>query len=275
MRYRCELAALLAVSIMVGDAASAHAGIIFFGEDINRTATGNNEDAVRIPHPNADAARAAFLAQLQGVATETFEGFAPNSSVSTLTFGPDTATLSSPLTVLNIPTGTFNGVFPISGKQTLLQAVGPPDTFSIDFSSPQAAFGFYATDIEVPGNLALQFLLADGVSIMVRPVPTLAEGLAPNNNTGSVAYYGVIDTANPFIRVSFLRTLDSGDAFGFDDMTIGRVENVTPVPEPSTLTLVAIALPCLALLMRRRKSAGQAGARPNQAVNRSRRSDRS
>ena len=63
------------------------------------------------------------------------------------------------------------------------------------------------------------------------------------NNTGSVFYFGFIDAANPFTKVTFLNTNPgSNDGFGYDDLTIGRVENVveTAVPEPATLTLIML-----------------------------------
>lgn len=252
-----KLVALGAITLLVLAAKNASAANIFFGEDINRTATGNNEDATRVLHPNSDAAQTAFLANLVGVGTETFEGFAPNTNVTSLTFGLDTASLSPALQVFNIPTGTLNGVYPISGNQFLLQNVGVPNTFSINFSTPQAAFGFYVTDLEVPGNLSLSFLLADGTSHINRPVPSTAQGTAPNNNTGSVAYYGLIDTTNPFIGVSFVRSLNSNDGFGFDDMTVARAAQVVPdttpsvVSEPETLSIVALSLAILGFSRRR------------------------
>ena len=112
--------ALLAMSLLALGS-NVHAAIVFFGEDINLTATGQNENAVRIGHPTSDSARNSFLANLSGVVTETFEQYAPNSNISSLTFGPDTASLSPALQILNLSTGTFNGTYPISGNQFLLQ----------------------------------------------------------------------------------------------------------------------------------------------------------
>jgi hypothetical protein len=116
--------------------------ITFFGEDINHTASPGLEDAIRIAHPNSDAASAAFLSHLNGVATETFESFPGGSSVSTLTFGLDTAILSPALTVLNLPTDTYSGVYPISGNQTLLQAWGTPQK-RIPYRIQHAAGGIW------------------------------------------------------------------------------------------------------------------------------------
>ena len=44
--------------------------------------------------------------------------------------------------------------------------------------------------------------------------------------SGSAFYFGVIDTKRPFTQVTFTNTLSKIDGFGFDDMTIGRREQV-------------------------------------------------
>ena len=245
--------ALVAI-MLLAFGSSAHSALVFFGEDINQTATGQNENAVRIAHPNSDFARNSFLANLSGVVTETFEQYAPNSNISSLTFGPDTASLSPALQVLNFSTGTFNGTYPISGNQFLLQNALGTNTFNIGFSTPQAAFGLYVTDIEVQGNMTLRFLLADGVTSIDRLVPTQVNPTVNDNNTGSVLYWGVIDTDNPFVQVTFVRNLNSADGFGFDDLTIARVTQVIPpnqaVPEPGTYALLSLGLVLIAFAKR-------------------------
>ncbi|MEZ6094842.1 MAG: hypothetical protein R3C03_11510 [Pirellulaceae bacterium] len=249
MRMRTGFLILLVATMVVGYSHVAKADMVFFGEDINWTATGDNENAVRIPHPNSDAAQANFFAFLRGAGTETFEGFEANSIVNSIDFGPDTATLTRGLSALNQPSGTFNGVYPISGDQTLLQSISTSDILHLEFSSPQAAFGFYMTDVEIVGNLSLRFFLVDGVSTIDRVVPTQA-GANGANNTGSVAYFGVIDTTNLFSGVSFVRTLNSNDGFGFDDMTIGRAAMVVPEPTYGVFWLTGL----LAVMNQRRRS---------------------
>lgn len=202
--------------------------VVYFGEDINRREEGtDNNDTIRIAHPLADAAQAAFLARLQGVHTETFESYAPGSVVSSVSFGPDTASLSPPSEISTYPSSDFapNGGFPISGNQSLGFDTGSINVRSLTFSSPQAAFGFFGVDVEAVGNLVLRFHLADGVSTIDRVVPTTA-GTGGANNTGSVMYFGVVDPQHPFTRVDFIRPLNQDDGFQFDDMTIGRPEFV-------------------------------------------------
>jgi hypothetical protein len=236
-------------SLIILPVQATYAAQIFFGEDINTTGT-TNPNPERIPHPNADAARDAFFSNLQDIKTETFESFTPNSFISTINFGTDTASLSPSLGVANIPTGTLNGGFPISGNQTVGSLSTTDTVFSINFSSPQEAFGFYVTDVEIPSNLSLRFLLSDG-STIDRTVPTQA-GTGAANNTGSVAYYGLIDNDNPFTAVSFIRNIDNVDVFAFDDFTIGSASQIN-VPEPSSiLGLLSLGVLGIGVALKRR-----------------------
>ena len=51
-----------------------------------------------------------------------------------------------------------------------------------------------------------------------------------NGLGGSVLFWGLIDTDNPFTSLTFGNTAAGTDFFGFDDMTIGSVEQVVPTP---------------------------------------------
>jgi hypothetical protein len=175
----------------------------FFGED-----SGLGE-GTRLPsHPNADAARADFLAQLTNPGTEDFESFT-DGAVAPLAadFGAaGTATLLGPGFIANIPSGT-NGVgrYPISGDKYW----DTNSNFYVEFSDPQVAFGFYGVDIgDFSGQLTITY--EDGTS------STLTVPHTVNGPGGTVIYYGFIDTDKPFIKVSF-GTTTGDDYFGFDD----------------------------------------------------------
>lgn len=224
--------------------------LTFFGEDLNFTDDPNTpaDDPLRPTSlPNSTGAQTAFLAHLIGVSTENFESFPVGSTPGTLTFGADTATLSGSPTIRNVLTGTFNGTYPTSGNQFLFH-FGPAGSFGITFSSPQAAFGFFATDVG-DGGAQLILTLAGGATTNLTVPHTVPTG------TGSALYFGVIDTGNPFTQVTFTNTNAALDGFGFDDMTIGRLEQVQVVAEPSS-TFALLGLGLISLLgysWRRRK----------------------
>lgn len=224
-RLNVRLAMAAALLALMTEAASA-APLTFLGQD-----TGLGE-GTRLPsHPNADAARASFLSSLVGVGTEDLESFANGTGAPLLVdFGAaGTATLNGSGEISNVPAGT-NGVgrYPISGNQYWEGT----NAFSITFSAPQAAFGFYGIDIgDFSGQVTLT-LTNGGVEVV-------NIGNATNVPGGGVLYYGIIvDAGSEFTSVAFGNTASGTDFFGFDDFTIGTREQVIePVPEPSTMAL--------------------------------------
>lgn len=233
--------AILIKAILISTALlplSAHAAFTtFFGQDL-----GLGESTRLASHPNADAARDQFLAQLSGVGTEDFEGHSGGAPL-VVTFpgyggGAITATILGSGSVSTVASGT-NGVgrYPISGNNYWEGT----ETFSIQFSKDIAAFGFYGVDIgDFDGNLTVTYV--DGVTT------TLTVPNSTNIAGGSVLYYGFIDSDHLLTSVSFGNTAAGVDYFGFDDFTIGDREQL--VPEPTTLWLLAIGV--LALCARRR-----------------------
>jgi hypothetical protein len=225
--------AFAAALALVSSAASA-APVTFFGEDINAGGT--------LPIPLSAAAGAAFNAALTGVTSESFEGAAHpvgQTAPIAVTFpgSGDTATLTGTVTVLGSPGA---GRFATDGTQYVETRPG----FTLTFSAAQAAFGFYATDIgDYGGQLSLQFDNGDVIDV---PHTVGSNG----NTSGSALFFGYINTGATFTSVTFLNT-NTNDAFGFDNFTIGRVENV--IPEPTPLSLIGASLLGLAL-MRRRKA---------------------
>jgi hypothetical protein len=196
----------------------SHAAILpFFGEDLGPL---DANSAL----PNSDAARNDFLSKLIGVGTEDFEGISTGTSAPLiLNFGLDTATLTGDGTIRDDFPISSAGRFPTSGTQ-YWSTNSSSNNFIIDFSSPQAAFGFYGTDIgDFEGQLHLE--LSDG-TVTNLEIPHTSG--APN---ASAIYFGVIvtDASEIFNSVAFSSTNET-DFFGFDDMTIGRLEQVVPIP---------------------------------------------
>lgn len=216
--------------LLVAFGTAAQAGpVTFFGQD-----TGLGENTRLATHPNADAARLSFLANLVGVGTENFEGFSNGAGAPLpLTFpgsgGSITATLNGGGNVATISTGT-NGVgrYPISGNNYWETG----DVFSIAFSSPISAFGFYGVDIGDFGGQVTLTLVDGGTTTLTIPN-------AVNGPGGSVLYFGFYDTGNQYTGITFGNTAAGVDYFGFDDMTIGDLEQVVPtVPDPGATLLL-------------------------------------
>lgn len=181
----------------------------YFAEDV-----GPGNDSVRLPsHPNSDAARGAFLAMLGSMFTEGLEGFSAGQVAPVgLSFQPAvSATLTGRGEIMDLPSGTYGGTHPISGSKFWL-VDNPSAPFTITFTAPVEAFGFYATD---PGDIGAQLVLVvDGTTQL--EVPHTREG-----PSGGVIFFGVVSTGGPFSSVTFLHTLDTSDGFGYDDFVVG------------------------------------------------------
>jgi hypothetical protein len=183
----------------------------------------NPDETTRLTsHPNADAAKDSFFLNLTGVQTEDFDSFPANATQPLeADFGAaGKATLYGGGYVKNLPTGTDDGRYPISGDQ--YWDVGRD--FYIEFTEEITAFGFYGVDIgDFLGYITLTY--SDGSS------NTLTIPTTNPNNGGSVMYYGFWDLENPFVRVDFGNTAPGADYFAFDDFTIATREQVD-VPDP-------------------------------------------
>ncbi|MCP5124276.1 MAG: PEP-CTERM sorting domain-containing protein [Gammaproteobacteria bacterium] len=242
------LAALLAFS-----ASTAHAYQIFFGEDLN-----NSSSTPLSSIPNASGAETNFLSNLIGVGTETFESIALfTSSPLTLTFpGAGTAELtggngsvrsSSPGTAsagrYSIPSASSSNYWEVSA--------GGAGNFTINFSNPIAAFGFYGVDIgDFGGQLTLNLSNGDNLTV---PNTVGSSG----STDGSVLFYGLIaqNNAEQFTSVAFNTTTGQGDIFAFDNFTIGSPEQVNSnIPEPASLALFGLGLAGLGFTRRRKRA---------------------
>lgn len=230
---------------------------IFFGEDL-----GLGEQTRRISRPNSDSTRNSFFSNLEdeglvNVGTEDFERF-PNQATAPLDLifaNAGDATLQGSASISYIPTGTNQvGRYPISGNQYL--EIDKP--FSINFSKPVVAFGFYGTDIgDFGGQLILGLTLNDGSTTSVSIPHTL------NGTGGAILYFGLISRySDVFVtQVAFGNTAADFDLFGFDDLTIATLPQIKPpppseepqdVPEP-TAVLGIFALGTLGTIFRMKR----------------------
>lgn len=197
----------------------------FFGED-----SGLGEDDRLTRTPNADAARADFITQLSNPGTEKFESFAEGAEAPlAVDFGAaGTATLQGTGKIVEVTTGTDGyGRYPISGDKYWKSG----GSFYVEFSKPEAAFGFYGVDVgDFHGQLTIAY--EDGSAQTVTIPHTV------DSPGGTVIYFGFIDLDKPFTKITFGNTAEGAeheDVFGFDDFTIGTREQVelTPSPSPS------------------------------------------
>ncbi len=198
--------------------------------------TTQNFDSVILPTPDADP----IIRALTPGTPLTIANFPGTSSITTTS-----TEVTQPFATKGVRFNdtaslpTANGRFAISGNNYYEVGNG---TFTITFTNPMAAIGFYATDVENQEGIRLQF---DNDSTKTLTIPrTLAAG----NTDKSVLYYGFV-AANPseiFTTVTFgispVADPDkANDKFGLDDLTFATSAQVrnfgvaTAVPEPLTI----------------------------------------
>ncbi|MFN4257693.1 MAG: PEP-CTERM sorting domain-containing protein [Gemmataceae bacterium] len=219
---------------LVGVSPAWTAPVTFFGED---SLPGEN---VRVsPYTNAAAAQSNFLSFLTGVEVETLESFSPGATGPlAVNFGSTTATLSGNGSIQALSSGTSLGRYPISGDNYWETAAG----FTIEFSAEQVAFGFFGVDIgDFNGQMSIVLEGINGTQEIVVPHTI-------GNDGGDVLFFGVIDVANPFTKITFKNSSPDADWFAFDDFTIGsidqiredRIDELQDAPEPSSVVLLSL-----------------------------------
>ncbi len=250
--------ALTATLALSGALASAGAQSFYTGQDLKWAPSGV------LAGSNSLAARNAFIANLTGVGTENFEGFANGAPTPiNLTF-PGAGTASLTPAGFSVTSATGSGRKATSGSKYLEVATGNGGSqFTIKFSQAIAAFGVYGIDVGDFGDqLTMSFFKNNVAAGTWSPVHGLGGG-AGGANDGNLNFFGYINTVNLFdeIRFSSVNAIPNAneDFWGFDDMTIGSVEQVTTTaPEPSSVALIAVGLAGVVAARRRRQSATQA-----------------
>jgi hypothetical protein len=218
---------------LLGTALPSSAFTIYTGFDPNGNAGVNLLTTTGIPV--SSAAEAAFLANLVGTGTETFESFASGTSgpLPIVFPGAGTATLTGSGTIQSVASGTTNGFgrYGVSATKFWEVAAGQAGNFDISFSDPIAAFGFYGIDIgDFAGTLSLNF---DNGNIATQAIASAPISQAD----GSVLFWGIITdpSEGAISSISFVTTAGTGDVFAFDNMTIGSREQVKPPSAPSSV----------------------------------------
>lgn len=241
--------ATIACVVAMSFAAQA-APVTFFGEDLNP----GGDSHTLSSFPNSTAARNSLFTNLVGVGTETFDGFSVGTVSPTAVFNVPSGTVHATLNGGTIATGNDGaGRYPISSPNYLFAGTS---SFTVNFDTPIAAFGFFGTDIgDFGGKLSLT--LTDATNhVSVLAVPNLLGncGGTPCSDptSGSVLYYGFFDTGDTYKSIAFTNN-SSVDNFGFDNFSVGTLAQVVPsVPEPASMILLASGLAGLALTRRRR-----------------------
>eukprot|EP00968_Pinguiococcus_pyrenoidosus_P007272 scaffold482_cov247-Pinguiococcus_pyrenoidosus.AAC.21 len=242
-----KLAEMLSRTLFLAVAvAVAHADpMTFFAEDINDAGDGGvNEVPPLTEAPLADAARDEFLSFITDPDTEGFEAFEEDEETPlTIEFScGDGQSVNATITgVGRVESQIKNGQYPISGLKYFRTR---SESFEVEFTEPIAAFGFYGVDIgDVQGQLTITFITGStlsGLSSIVT-VDHVVDG-----NSGSVIYFGIIDTENPFQRLTFANSEGGRDVFAFDEFTIACPQQVQlsgpPSQAPSEVNLCAYGI---------------------------------
>jgi len=191
--------------------------------------------------PNSSAAENAFLANLIGIGTESFESFTNGASgpLPIVFPGAGTATLVGVGNISTIPAGSTNGVgrYGVSPSNFWDTSTSSSTIFEINFSQPVSAFGFYGIDLgDFSGNLNLVF---DNGLIPSQSIPLAPQAVAD----GSVLFWGIITAPSDgdIARILF-QTTASADFFGFDNLTIGTRQQIQPSSVPGPLPVLGAGM---------------------------------
>jgi hypothetical protein len=218
----------------------------YFGEDLNFGGQGTSLFGQTLT--NTRAAQNQFLNRLDGNSVEGFESFGLGAQASpiALSFLGSAGTIGASLSgsPLEVRAGAgIAGDFATEGNQYLFSSVaaGSVNSFTINFDQAVAAFGFVGSDIgDIGAVLTLE--LANGGTTQINVGNSIA---GPNGEfiTGSALFFGLVaeDMASLFTSIRF----------DFDEMTVGDMEQVNPIPLPTAGALGLMGITAIGARRRR------------------------
>lgn len=234
-RTHPALLALCAATLALTGAQQAQAApTLFFGQDFV-----SGYPPPPGSFPNAEQAEANFFAALNPgtVSTQDFEAFTGLNPTFTLPGAGISATTEN----FNARSG-----FQVEGERGLSNEGGTGTSFGvINFSTELSALGFFVTDAGTLRNSPLFLRFENsGNAGFTQTIPVnnatadQAGGVGPN-----VLYFGIIDTAMPFDRVTFVRE-NIVDGVTVDNLSVGQpaATSTNAIPEPGTWALLVSGL---------------------------------
>jgi hypothetical protein len=120
--------------------------------------------------------------------------------------------------------------------------------FTITFTNPVTAFGFYAVDIgDFTGALEVTLNLLGGGTYL----QTIGNSFTPSG----VVYLGLTtdDALHPFTSAIFHDIDPLRDFVGYDNFTIGTLSEIPHTPEPGMLAIWGIGALAVGMIASRRK----------------------
>lgn len=231
-------------AVLAALAPAANALSLFEGYDANP----NNQTV--LPEADRTNTSAAFFNFLQAidngsVTTESFEDLPTSQAIDGLSqdisgvtadfsyLKPDNSSATGGSTtkvqLANSSGMTNSGTYPTDGEKGI--SINSSNQFSIDFSAPLAAFGFWGTDLGDRNNQLTVELLRDGTSVGSQ----LIDFLGADAGDSSVFFFGGL-ADNPAEQFNQVRLISSAksDAIGLDQLTIATPEQVAQAIIAST-----------------------------------------
>lgn len=166
------------------------------------------------------------------------------------------ADLTDPPTVMGAPmnpdneSGRFAVTVPIGGTQ-YFSTNFTQLAFTITFSEPVSAFGFFGTDFgDFNGQSIIEVTTGSGmVESIVMPHQRTNEGGIANSLNATLLFYGLVGDGDTIKSAAFKNVGGIFDRFGFDNLVVA----ISNIPEPSSALLLGLGAIGLCGCGRRRR----------------------